>query len=324
MDVITIILFVLGFASLIFGAEYLIRGATTLARMFGISDLIIGLTVVAFGTSLPELVVNLFANAESGELAIGNILGSNIANILLILGIAAMIHPLSVHRTTVYREIIFNIAAALMLGVLVAERFLSEGGFDGLDHIDGAVLISYFAIFIYYTFGRSGFSFEEKPSVKKKVAGTSFVKTMLLIVGGSFGLYVGGRWIVDGAIEIASFFGVGDAIIGLTVVAIGTSLPELAASVSAVRQKNVDIAVGNVVGSNLFNIFWVLGLTAFIKPLAFSSELIIDVAINLSVALLLFVVMAYGRYRHQISRSEGQLFLFLYIIYIAATIFFRA
>lgn len=318
MDPITLLLFFVGFFLLISGAESLIRGATALARVFNVSDLIIGLTVVAFGTSLPELIVNLFANVESGELAIGNILGSNIANILLILGVSAMIHPLSVHRTTVYREIIFNVAAAVMLGVLVSERFLSEGGFDGLDHIDGAVLISYFAIFLYYTFGRRGFSTEvvEEP---KTIHGSSIARTTLLIAGGALGLYFGGRWIVDGAIAIASLFGVSDGVIGLTVVAIGTSLPELAASVTAVRQKNVDIAVGNVVGSNLFNIFWVLGLTAFIKPLSFSSELITDVLINLAVAVLLFGTMAFGRYKHQISKPEGRLFLTLYIVYIATT-----
>ena len=317
MDVVTLLLFLLGFGALIRGAEWLIEGSSVLAKQFGISDLIIGLTVIAFGTSLPELIVNLFASAESSELAISNVVGSNIANILLILGVASIIKPLSVHRTTVYREIIFNIGAAGILGVLVAERFLSEGGFKGLDHIDGLVLISYFAIFLYYTFGKVSTKDQSARERAKAKADTINVGNVFLkIVGGVVGLWLGGEWIVNGAIEMASFFGVSDALVGLTVVAIGTSLPELAASVVAVKQGNVDIAVGNAVGSNLFNIFWVLGLGAVVRPIGFSDDLVVDIVINVVVALILFSTMAFGRYRHQISRSEGKMFIALYIAYL--------
>ena len=315
MDVVTLLLFLLGFGALIRGAEWLIEGSSVLAKQFGISDLIIGLTVIAFGTSLPELIVNLFASAESSELAISNVVGSNIANILLILGVASIIKPLSVHRTTVYREIIFNIGAAGILGVLVAERF--EGGFKGLDHIDGLVLISYFAIFLYYTFGKVSTKDQSARERAKAKADTINVGNVFLkIVGGVVGLWLGGEWIVNGAIEMASFFGVSDALVGLTVVAIGTSLPELAASVVAVKQGNVDIAVGNAVGSNLFNIFWVLGLGAVVRPIGFSDDLVVDIVINVVVALILFSTMAFGRYRHQISRSEGKMFIALYIAYL--------
>lgn len=322
MDILTLLLFFLGFGALIRGAEWLIDGSSILAKQFGISDLIIGLTVIAFGTSLPELIVNLFASAESSELAIGNVIGSNIANILLILGIAAIMKPLSVHRTTVYREIIFNIAAAGVLGILVAERFLSEGGFKGLDQVDGMILISYFAIFIYYTFGKvSTHQQAEEEKEKAKADTLNFGSVFLKIFLGILGLWLGGQWIVNGAIEFATFFGVSDALVGLTVVAVGTSLPELAAAVVAVRKGNVDIAVGTAVGSNLFNIFWVLGLGSIVRPIGFSDDLIIDIVINGAVAGLLFLTMVVGRYRHQVSKTEGKMFLVAYVVYILFVIF---
>ena len=315
------IFFVLGFFILIFGAEWLIEGASVLAKRIGISDLIVGLTVVAFGTSLPELIVNLFANTGTGGLAIGNVVGSNIANILLILGVASIIHPLTVHRTTVWREILFNIFAAAMLAVLVSERLLSAGGFNGLDRIDGIILMSYFVMFLYYTFGKTSLgNTKEKASEKNKTQdetenfniGTLFLK----MAGGMAGLYFGGKWIVDGAISIAEVFGASEAFIGLTIVAIGTSLPELAASIIAVKNKKVDIAVGNAVGSNLFNIFWVLGLSAYIKPLPFSDSLFQDVIIMLAVAVALFLVMILGKTKHQINKTEGIIFVSLYALYL--------
>jgi len=203
------LLFIVGFFLLIKGAEWLVDGASMLARKIGISELVVGLTVVAFGTSLPELVVNLFAGGQSGALAIGNVLGSNIANTLLILGVAAIIHPLSIRRTTVYREIVFNVLAAGMLGVLVSEKLMSAGGFNGLDRIDGVVLISYFLIFIYYTFGRK-FFFHAEGDAEEEVIEFDHqhhkfnLRSSLFKIGvGSAGLYLGGRWIVEGAIELA-------------------------------------------------------------------------------------------------------------------------
>ena len=321
MNILTLLLFFVGFAALIRGAEWLIDGSTVLAKKFGISDLIIGLTVIAFGTSLPELIVNLFASAESGELAIGNVIGSNIANIMLILGVSSQIHSLSIHRSMVYREIIFNIGAAAILGVLVAERFLSEGGFKGLDHIDGIVLLSYFAMFIYYTFGKVS-SKDQSPieTDGDKPERINIAAVHLKIFGGIFGLWLGGQWIVDGAIEMATFFGVSDALVGLTVVAIGTSLPELAASIVAVRKGSVDIAVGNAVGSNLFNIFWILGLGATVRPIGFNDSLVFDIGINVAVALVLFATMVFGKYRHQISKNEGQIFIGLYLAYLISVV----
>lgn len=314
----TYILFAIGFIFLIRGAEWLIDGSSVIAKKLGVSDLLIGLTVVAFGTSLPELVVNLFASGESPELAIGNVVGSNIANILLILGIAAAIHPITVHRAIVTREVLFNIFAAGMLGILVSERLLSKGGFDGLDHIDGVVLISYFVIFLYITFGRKTHAQSAMGVTppKRKLTKKQYFWAIGKVVAGSAGLFLGGKWIVDGAISIAELAGVSDAIIGLTIVAIGTSLPELAATITAVRRGKQDIAIGNILGSNIFNIFWVLGLSAFVSPLPFSDDLFLDVLFNFGIALMLWATLAIGKYKHQISRPEGYFFVTLYISYL--------
>jgi cation:H+ antiporter len=313
----TYVLFIVGFVFLIRGAGWLVEGGSSLGRRLGLPELLIGLTIVAFGTSLPELIVNLFASQQSGDLAMANVVGSNIANILLILGIAAMIHPLTVHRTVVYREIIFNIIASIMLAILVADNFIgNHGGFAGLDKIDGIVLMSYFVLFLYYSFGKSNLSVTAETSTEE----VNIPRAFFMIMGGILGLFFGGQWIVDGAVEVATTLGVSDALIGSTIVAVGTSLPELAASVVAARRGQVDIAIGNAVGSNLFNILWVLGLGAIIRPIAINHETFLDIYIAIIVALMLFMTMVFGRFRHQISRSEGRLFIVLYIAYLAIAV----
>lgn len=302
------------------GADVLIDGASTLAKRIGISDLIVGLTVVAFGTSLPELIVNVFASSEgASDIAIGNVVGSNIANILLILGIVALIKPLPVRRLTVWREILFSVLAAFVLAVLVSDHFIDTSFFNGLNQIDGFVLITYFGLFLFYTFGnRSHLNSADIPKRKKgdAPAHIEVARTLTLIIMGIVGLALGGKWIVDGASAIAAGFGISDAIISLTVVAIGTSAPELAASIAAVKKDNVDVAVGNAVGSNLFNTFWVLGLSAFINPMRISDALYVDIMIAVAVACILFLSMLWGKTRHSLERREGVIFVSLYIAYI--------
>lgn len=315
------VLFLLGFVFLIRGAEWLINGASILAKRIGVSELIIGLTVVAFGTSLPELIVNLFAGGESADLAIGNVLGSNIANTLLILGVAAIIKPLTIRRVTVYREVFFNFMATILLAVLVSERLLSAGGFDGLDRIDGIVLMSYFVIFLYYAFGRNLINPTRANQPDLSDQQFNLAGAWLKVLAGSVGLFFGGRWIVDGALSIADLLSVGDQLVAVTIVALGTSLPELAASVIAIRTTKTDIAVGNIVGSNLFNIFWVLGLSAYVNPLPFNDALLSDVLITFASGALLLVTMLLGGKRHQITHREGILFVVLYVAYIVFAIF---
>jgi cation:H+ antiporter len=312
---LTYFLFLLGFVLLIKGADFLVDGASAIARRFNISDLVIGLTVVAFGTSTPELFVNIVASARGNtDIAIGNVLGSNISNVFLILGISAIIYPLSVSKGTVWKEIPFSLLAVITLGLMANDQVIDGDGSSLLTRIDGLVLLAFFTIFLYYSF-----------SIAKAIEGldehvpakaTSFVKSILLVIAGLIGLTLGGKWIVDGAVTLAKSFGMSESLVGLTIVAVGTSLPELATSAMAAYKKNVDIAVGNVVGSNIFNIFFVLGISATMKPLPFQTKSNLDIAVVTVSSLLLFLFMFTGKKR-SLDRWEGIVSLFLYGGYIA-------
>lgn len=310
----TYILFFIGFVLLIKGADFLVGGASSIAKKFNIPNIVIGLTIVSFGTSAPELVVNILASLSgSTEVAIGNILGSNIANIFLILGVSALIYPLTTQKNTVWKEIPLSLLAAALLAIMVNDIRIDGASFAGLTRTDGFIFIAFFIIFLYYTFGISKVqgdaqSDEEIPQMKlSKAAG--------FIVLGLIGLVVGGTWIVDGAVMIAQSFQVSESLIGLTIIAIGTSLPELATSAVAAARKESDIAVGNVVGSNIFNIFWILGVSSIINPIPFSTASDIDIMMTIAASFLLFVMMFLGK-RHTLERWQGGLFLAIYFSYI--------
>ena len=312
---LTYCLFVIGFFILIKGAGLLVDGASAIADKFKISPLVIGLTIVAFGTSAPELAVNIFASAAgSSEIAIGNIIGSNIANILLILGVPALIYPLTSKKNTVWKEIPLCLLAAVVVG-LMANDFLIDGvNWSGLSRIDGLVLLSFFIIFIYYSFGIAK---QQESSDDCEIKNLNLVKSIFYIVIGLIGLVVGGNWIVSGAIKLAVGFGISESLIGLTVVAIGTSLPELATSAIAAYKKQTDIAIGNVVGSNIFNIFCILGISSVIRPLPFNPANNIDFLIMIIATVILFIIMFIGKKRI-IERWQG---LFMILIYSAYTVF---
>ncbi len=310
---ITYILFVLGFILLIKGADLLVDGSASVARKLKISDISIGLTVVAFGTSMPELVVNIFASFQNNpDIAIGNILGSNIANILLILGISAIIYPLTVKKNTIWKEIPFSLLAALVLGILASDALIDGRNFSELSRGEGIVLIGFFAIFMYYIVSIAK---EPDSEVEVEVKNLSTAKATMFILGGLAGLVIGGKLIVDGAVEIANSIGLSESFIGLTVVAVGTSLPELATSAVAAYKKNVDIAVGNIVGSNIFNIFWILGVSSIIKPLPFNPASIYDLGMTIAASVLLFIFLFVGK-KHSIGKLQGILFVLIYILYI--------
>jgi len=313
ISIVTFILLFIGFVFLIKGADLLVDGASSVAKKLGISALVIGLTIVAFGTSAPELIVNIFASIQGNtDIAIGNILGSNIANILLILGISAIIFPLAVKKGTVWKEIPLCLLAVIVTGLMVNDTLIDGGSFSGLTRIDGLILISFFVIFLYYTFGISKAESENEETIIKE---RSALKSILMIVAGLAGLTIGGKWIVDSAVAIAESFGVSQAVIGLTIVAVGTSLPELVTSAVAAFKKNADIAIGNIVGSNIFNIFWILGVSAVINPLTFSPMLMRDVMATILATLLLFIFMFVGK-KHILERWQGVCFILLYIIYV--------
>ena len=305
------ILFLAGFYFLIRGADWLVDGASSIAKKMKVSNIMIGLTIVSFGTSAPELIVNLFASFKgSSDLAIANVIGSNISNVLLILGISAIIYPLAVKKGTVSKEIPLNMLAVMVLFLLVNDMMIDRMGFSSLTRIDGAVLLLFFIIFIYYTFGIAKVEGESD-----KVEEVNTFLSVVKIIAGMLGLALGGQWIVDGAITIAQRFGMSESLIGLTIVAIGTSLPELAASAVAAYKHKADIAIGNIIGSNIFNIFWILGLSALIKPLIFSPLLNFDIYFMAIITSLLFLFMFIGK-KNILQRWQGITLVGIYIGYI--------
>lgn len=311
---LAIIALLTGFIFLIKGADFLVDGAVGIARRLNVPDLVIGLTVVAFGTSTPELFVNITAGISGNtDIAVGNVLGSNIANVLLILGVSAIVHPLEVTTGTVWKEIPFSLLAICVLAFMANDRIIDDAGVSMLSRIDGYVLLCFFAIFLYYSFSIAqsinGMD-AHMPAATRTIA-----KSLLLVIIGLLGLGIGGKWIVDSASAIASEMGVSESIIGLTVVAVGTSLPELATSAMAAWKKNPDIAVGTVVGSNIFNIFFILGIGASIRSLPFRKGNNIDIGMVLLSSLLLFLFMFTGK-KHSLDRWEGTLFLLLYAAYL--------
>lgn len=309
------ILFVVGFIILIKGADLMVEGASSIAARFNFPSLVIGLTIVAFGTSAPELFVNLMASFNGNtDIAIGNVLGSNIANVLLILGIAAVIFPLSVQSSTVWKEIPFSLLAAVVLWLLVNDALLDGAANNFISRSDGFILLGFFSIFMVYVFEitRKHKSAEHEGDIKK----LNLVRSLIYILLGFVGLVFGGKWIVEGAVHIAGLLGVSESLIGLTVVAVGTSLPELATSAVAAYRRNVDIAIGNVVGSNIFNIFFVLAISSSIKPLPFNAGSNFDIYVVILASALLFLFMFAGK-RHRLERWQGIMFLLLYIGYTA-------
>jgi cation:H+ antiporter len=308
---------IVGLVFLIFGAEVLVRGSASLARRWGISSLVVGLTVVAFGTSAPELIVNLISAFKGAtDLAIGNIIGSNISNIFLILGVTAIIYPLRVHHNTVWKEIPFALLGVVLL-ILMANDTLFDGSLTNIvGRTDGFALIAIFIIFMYYVFAISKSDTTKPEPVKQYKLGVSLLLALLGLVG----LFLGGKWLVDGAVILARLAGLSESLIGLTIVAIGTSLPELATSIIAAYHKHVDMAVGNIVGSNIFNIFWVVGLTSTIRPLPFNLAANLDVLVAIVATALLFIFMFLGK-RHHLSRQQGVLFTCIYITYLVYLIF---
>ena len=313
------IFFIIGFIFLIKGADFLVDGASSIARRLNISDLAIGLTVVAFGTSTPELFVNIIASLTgSTDIAIGNIVGSNIANVFLILGISSIIYPLAVSKGTVWKEIPLSLLAAIILFVLANDQLIDGLQVSDLTRIDGLVFLTFFIIFIYYTFSiatRIEGMEEHVPAKHHR-----WPRSVLFIVLGLIGLTLGGKWIVDGAIALATKFGMSESLVGLTIVAVGTSLPELATSAVAAYKHNVEIAVGNVVGSNIFNIFFVLGISATIKPLPFQMNNNRDIGVVIISSLLLFLFMFTGKKR-SLDRWEGLIFLACYGVFVAYLVF---
>ena len=307
---LAIVKFLAGLVLVILGADWLTKGASALARRFNISELVIGLTIVALGTSLPELVISV-GSAIKGTpgIALGNVIGSNIFNGLFILGIAALITPIKFSHKMLSREIPFNMLASVVLLLVSGSMLVGGGEGEYITRYSGLILLCFLAVFIRYTFSITNDGEEEEV-----VEQLSVVRTSLFIVAGLVGLIVGGNIFVDGATFVARALNISEAVIGITIVSAGSSLPELAVSVNAARKGNVGIALGNVLGSNILNIFFILGCSATITPIALSGFSYIDFYVLLSSSLLIYLVGRFGG-KSIITRWEGALLVCGYLAY---------
>lgn len=313
-----ILFLIAGLLLILCGANFLTDGASAIARRMGVSDLIIGLTVVAFGTSAPELAITILSAINGNtEIAVGNIVGSNILNILLILGITTLIRPVKVQPSILNNDIPLVVLSSLVLLAMGNAPLLDGAAVSQLTRLDGILLLMFFAIFMRYTFNQARHTAADPlvqagAETKKMPA----MRGAIYVVGGLAALIFGGNLFVDGASGLARSMGVSEAVIGLTVVAVGTSLPELATSVVAALKGNADLATGNVIGSNIFNAFFVLGCGATVRPLQFGSIGNFDL-LTMTVASVLFWL--FGRFfrLRTITRIEGGFLLAAYIIYTA-------
>lgn len=310
--ILTVLLFVAGLAIILYGANLLTDGASALARRFNISELVIGLTIVALGTSLPELVISLGAALQgSPGISLGNVIGSNIFNGMLILGVTALIFPVTFNNKMLTREIPFNLLAAIVLTLLAGSMiYAGNGEGEYITRNGGMILLCFLAIFIRYTFSIA----KDDSTDEESGPQMSTLKITLSIIGGLAGLILGGKLFVNAATEIATAAGLSEAIIGITIVSAGSSLPELAVSVNAARKKNVGIALGNVLGSNILNIFLILGCTATICPIELSQFNYVDFYTLIGSAILIYIVGKFGG-KATITRAEGALLVCCYIAY---------
>jgi cation:H+ antiporter len=311
------LLLIIGFFMLIKGADIFVDGSISVARRLHIPSVIIGLTIVAMGTSAPEAAVSITASVQgSNGIAAGNIIGSNIFNLLVVVGVCAVIKPISVEKSFLKRDFPIAIVAAALLTVLGAGLFgMTRAELVGqagvLSRVDGAVLLLCMVAFILYTIYRAG----KNKDIEAAVYGTlSVPKTILFLIIGIAGIIAGGQITVNASSSIAAQFGLSDSLIGLTIVAIGTSLPELVTSVVAARKGESDIALGNVVGSNIFNTFFILGMTALVRPVPIAGFTVIDMIIALAVTAL---TMLFASYKSSVGRARGAVMVLMYAAFTA-------
>lgn len=310
---IPILLLLLGFGILIKGADFLVNGASSAAKKYGISNLAIGLTVVAFGTSMPELIVSLLSALNGkNDASFGNVIGSNNFNLLFILGIAGLIYPLVVQRNTVKYEVPLSLLAAGVLFLLVNDSLWGGEGAGSLSRIDSIILLAFFAGFIFYIYRTMSHTTDLEEGEPIKIYSMPLAIGMVIL--GLAMLIGGGQLVVNNALEIARAYGLSEKLIGLTILAAGTSLPELATSCVAAYRKNTDIAIGNVVGSNIFNIFFILGVTGVINPMPYNAAMNFDLYVLMGSTVVLVIFM-FTLNTRKLDRWEAAMLLGGYIVY---------
>ena len=314
--VINTIILILGFIILIKGADFFVDGASGIAENFKVPKILIGLTIVAFGTSAPELAVSIKSILSgNGDIVLGNVIGSNILNILLILGCSSMIHPLTVKNNTVKKELPITLLITTLFAILLSDNIFDKSIKNSFTRADGITLLLFFSVFIYYLISMSRKKTEEEQESKK----LSLLKAFIFTIVGLIGIVLGSNLVVDSAVYIANSLGVSERLISLTIIALGTSLPELVTSITATRKKEYDIAIGNVVGSNIFNIGVVIGIpTALFGGIGVISFSYIDLLVMISSAILLFM---FSFKDYKISKLEGITFILLFIIYYSYVLF---
>ena len=321
--IVSFILFIIGLLVLAKSSSILVDGSSSIAKNFKISPIVIGLTVVAFATSAPELTVSVSAALSgSTEIALGNVIGSNIFNTLVILGLSALIFPLSIHKNIVWREIPFSLLAAFLVFLFAVGVFLNSGvsfniaGTQVLGYLtfaNGIILLGFFIAFLIYVIKTARRGDPESVEIKSM----SLSKSLFYTAGGILGLILASKYlVVNSAINIATMLGLSQTLIGLTLVAVGTSLPELAASLAAAFKKNSDIVIGNIVGSNIFNLLLILGVTLLVKPVPVTGQNIFDIIFLLFVTVILFVLV-FVLSRYKLNKIEGAILLIIYILYTA-------
>ncbi len=311
MNILTSIFFIIGFFLLTKGADFLVRGAASLAKKLNLSKRAIGLTVVSFGTTMPEFLVNTFSSVTGhSPIALGNVLGTNIANTLLILGIAAVIRPISVAKKTIFREIPANLFMVIAVLLLLSDTWFG-GAENSLSKLEGLLLIFLFLGFLFTTLtGKTAIHTTES------VEELSLSKSFGFVFVGFIFLALGTDWVIQGAIAIAKFIGWSESVIGLTVIAVGTSLPELATAINASRHKNSEIIIGNVIGSNIFNLCWILGISATLSPIPLGPFLGVSAIFAPIATLALLLAVIHGRKRRMLEKKEGAIFLALYALFL--------
>lgn len=312
------LLLLVGFALLIKGADFFVEGAAGIAKLMKLPSLLIGLTIVAFGTSSPEAAVSISAALKgSSGIALGNVLGSNLFNITFIIGISALIAPLAVEKQTLRKEIPLTLLAGAALLFLAADGLISGTSPEVLSRGDGLVLLLLFCLFLYYIFevvqnSRESMEVETHHDVR------NMKLNLVYTLGGLAAIIGGGELVVRSSVAIASAFGLSDTLIGLTIVAVGTSLPELITSVVASLKRQSDIAVGNIVGSNIFNVLFILGTAAVLSPVPVDGALITELVLNVVLTVVLLIFSITG---NRIRRREGAVLSILYVLYLAQLIF---
>lgn len=308
------LLLILGFIFLIKGASLLVDGAVSLAKHWRVSHLVIGLTVVSFGAAAPELALNLTANIrQASDLAFGNIIGANIANILLVLGLVAAISPLAIKPNTVWKEVHVSIIAAFILLILANNLIFSSGHLPQLSRLDGLFLILLFGAFMYYVFGRAQkISGPEEKDYRQYPLGLTFAHLVI----GATGLIIGAGWVIEGAKTLIIDFQLSEAFVGLALLTLGSTLPELIISLTAIAKKNAALAIGNIIGSNIFNLLFILGISALIRPLAYNQIFNADLFIMIMAGMIFYYLVLVGKKGWRLERSEGLVLIGAYVVYL--------